>query len=279
MTNLPQNEEIRTAINNYCQAKGVSKNELATQSGVSSATLSKIENRKWDDIDGKLWRKIWHKVSDANTPGIFSTADYSSCQKACETARKNHFMIGITADTGVGKTTALSAYAMRRNVFYVAYDKTMKPKQFFIALLREMGIAFDGSINDMVNRLADELNTLDKPLVIIDEAGKITHTMILYLHVLRDKTNKNCGIVLAGMPYFKSNLEKLSNKQKEGYAEFMRRVNIWHELTGLTRSEIQYICHEHGITDVDLIRTMQTKKRFGDLYNAILLHQLENSDI
>ncbi|MEO6456541.1 MAG: AAA family ATPase [Ginsengibacter sp.] len=275
MTNLPQKEDIRLAINNYCQLKGISKNELATQSGVSSATLSKIEHQKWEDIDDKLWRKIWNKVNENTTPDIIETKAFIECKRACEAARKNHFMIGLVADTGIGKTTALTSYSLRKNVFYVPYDKTMKPKQFFAALIREMGIAFEGSINAMVNRIADELNVLTNPLLIIDEAGKIPHTMILFLHVLRDKTIKNCGIVLGGMPYFKSNLIKFSNKEKEGYAEFLRRINMWQTLEGLSRAEINFICQEHGITDAETIREMLNKKKFGDLYNAILLHQIE----
>ena len=275
MANLPKKEQIKNAINDYCKAKGLSKNELATQSGVSGATLSKIENGKWDDIDEKLWRKIWNKVNDASTPGIFKTNDYVVSFKVCEAAQKNHFMIGLIADTGMGKTTALNAYSLRKNVFYVCYDKTLSPKNFFVALLKEMSIPFEGTINAMVNRIADELNTMANPLLIVDEAGKISSTMILYLHVLRDKTIKNCGIVLAGMPYFKNNLIKFSNKQKEGYAEFFRRVNLWQELQGLIRSEITFICQSYGITDTETLRDMQNKKRFGDLHNAIILHQLQ----
>lgn len=276
MSNLPKKEQIRTAINDYCSAKGLSKNELSTQAGISGATLSKIENGKWEDIDEKLWRKIWNKVSDATTPGIFKTSDFSTCTKACEAAQKNRFMIGLIADTGMGKTTALTAYSLRRNVFYLVYDKTMAPKHFFTALLREMGIPFEGTIHQMVNRIADELNTLSNPLLIIDEAGKISHTMILYLHVLRDKTTKNCGVVLSGMPYFKNNMAKFSNKGKEGYAEFNRRIQLWQELKGLSRTEITFICQSHKITDETTIREMQGKKRFGDLHNEILLHNLLN---
>jgi DNA-binding XRE family transcriptional regulator len=276
MTNLPQNEQMRIAINDYCNAKSLSKNELATQIGVSSATLSKIENGKWNDIDEKLWRKIWNKVSDITTPALFKTFDFAICSKACEAAQKNHFMIGLIADTGMGKTTALTAYSLRKNVFYMSYDKTMAPKHFFASLLREMGIPFLGNINEMVNKIADELNTLANPLLIIDECGKLSHTMILYLHVLRDKTIKNCGIVLGGMPYFKNNLIKFSNRQKEGMAEFNRRINLWQELKGLSKNEIAYICQSHNIVDNEVLRELQNKKRFGDLYNEILLIQIQN---
>ncbi len=160
-------------------------------------------------------RKIWVKVSEGEEM-IILTKDFAAVHQACNKARKNHLMIGITCDTGTGKTTALEVYSRQKHVFYVVYDKTMKAKQVFIQLLREMGIAFEGGIHDMVNMAADEINTLSKPVIIIDEAGKLTHNMILYLHVLRDKTIKNCGIVLAGMPYFHANILKNANKQKEG---------------------------------------------------------------
>ena len=211
------------------------------------------------------------------TNEIFETSDFSSTVTLCNNAKQNRLMVGIIADTGMGKTTTLELYSKRKNVYYVCYDKTMKPKHFFIALLREMGIDFEGTIHQMVNRIADELNNQQSPLVIIDEAGKITHTMILYLHVLRDKTIKNCGIVLAGMPYFKNNLIKFSNKEKEGYAEFFRRVNLWQVLTGLTRNEILLILEANGITDENTMKQLQYKKRFGDLMNEILLLKMLNS--
>jgi DNA transposition AAA+ family ATPase len=274
MTNV-QKDEIRQAINNYCTAKGLSKNEFATQAGVSGATLSKIQNGKWEDIATAIWRKLLNKVR-TYVAQVLQTADFAATVKLCNAARKNHFMIGLLADTGMGKTTSLTACANSKSTFYVAFDKTMRPKQFFAALLKEMGIAFEGNIHAMVNKVADELNEMESPLIMIDEAGKLTHTMILYLHVLRDKTIKNCGIVLAGMPYFKANLSKLSTKQKEGYAEFYRRVNLWHELEGLSRDEINQICKAYGITGDEDLREFRNKRRFGDLMNAIILHQTIN---
>jgi len=275
MTNLPEKNEIKQAINAYCETKGISKNVLAEKMEVSGATLSKIEADNWESINDKLWRKIWLYVGNDMTPEIFETADYSACINACETARKHHFMVGLTGDTGMGKTTALQSYAMKKNTFYIVCEKSMKPKRFFSNMLKEMGISLDSSIYEMVNRIADELNSLSSPLLIIDEAGKITQTIMLYLHDLRNNTNRNSGILLGGMPNFKTNLIKGSNKEKEGYAEFLRRIQVWHSLKGLSRKEIEIICRDNGITDAETIREMMPNKRFGDLYNAILLHQLE----
>jgi DNA transposition AAA+ family ATPase len=275
MAKLPEKSEISKAINQYCSDKGISKNALAEKLKVSSATLSKIENNDWETINDRLWRKIWDVVSpnDENI-ALIETNNLATSIYQCELAREKHFMIGLIGDTGLGKTTALKMYARRKNVYYLAYDKTLKPKQFFAALLREMCIPFEGTINEMVNRISEELNTQENPLILIDEAGKITHTMILYLHVLRDKTDKNCGIILSGMPYFKANLIKMTNKQKEGYSEFYRRINLWTELKRPSKSEIETICELNGITSMDEIKEFQKHRDFGNLHNAIILHKL-----
>lgn len=265
-------ETISNAVKEYCSSKGLSQNDLAVKSGVSGATINKVLNGKWDDISETMFRKLWNAVNDVRSSTLFSTNDYRAIKKACDQARKNCFMIGLTGDTGMGKTTALKILSRQKNTFYVAYDKTMKSRQFFAAILKEMGIAFEGNIHEMVNKISDELNVLDEPLLMIDEAGKITHNVMLYVHVLRDKTDTNCGIALAGMPYFETNLKKNSNKQKEGYAEFLRRINIWHQLKGLTRNEVEEICNINGIKDQEETKSFLAYRRFGDLMNAIILH-------
>ena len=276
MTKLTQQngidkDSIRAAIREYCEVRNLSQNELATQVGVSSATISKMIKGNWGDIRDGIWRKVWITVSDGGVL-LIDTSDHSAIDKLCKSARKKKLMVGLTGDTGMGKTTSLKTISRKPNTYYVSFDKTMRSKQFFGAILREMGIAFEGSIHDMVNTIATELNTQDNPILIIDESGKLTHNIMLYLHVLRDMTSKNAGIVLAGMPYFKHNLIKFSNKQKEGYAEFYRRVNLWHEMEGLNKTEAEFICQQNGITDKEIVKELSRKRRFGDLVNDILLH-------
>lgn len=268
-------EAIRNSITDYCQSRGVSQNELATQSGVSAATISKMLKGNWEDIRDGMWRKIWVVVSDG-TDILIETSDHAGIKKLCKRTRSQKLMTGLIGDTGMGKTTSLKIISRNPNTYFVSFDKTMRAKHFFAALLREMGIAFEGSINDMVNTIATELNTQSNPLVIVDESGKLNHNLILYLHVLRDKTKRNAGILLSGMPYFKGNLIKFSNKQKEGYAEFFRRVNLWHEMEGLTRSEAEYVCQQNGLTNPETIKELSKKKRFGDLVNDILLYKEAN---
>lgn len=274
IANVPEKAEIKKAVNDYCKEKGLSKASFAIKCDVSDATLCALEKENWNSLSKAMLLKLWNFVNQDKVKGLFQNMDFISTVNACNKARNYCFMIGITADTGMGKTTALRTYARQKNVFYVCYDKTMNAGQFFAALLRELAIPFYGTLNEMLGRVAEELNRLESPLVIVDEAGKLTHSMILYLQVLRDKTSSNCGMILAGMPYFKANLQKYATREKEGYAEFLRRINIWHDFVGLQPKEIEEICSMHGISDPGKIRELKRQKRFGDLMNEIYLYQI-----
>lgn len=276
MTKVTEKLEIKNAINSYCTELGISKKELATRIGISGATLSNIEHDKWENIDEKMWTRIYNYVKPSDADQIFTTYDFQIATNLCQSAKDHHLMVGLVADTGMGKTTALKAFSRQENVFYIYYDANMRPNHFYHELGKLLGYDYDATMYNMVNRACDTLNSLNKPLIIIDEAGKLTDAMLLSLHTLRDKTKQNCGIVLAGMPYFKNNLIKKSNKQKIGISEFMRRVQIWDELGGLKRDEIEYICTVHGITDKSEQKKFLYKKRFGDLTNELLLYKTLN---
>jgi len=276
MAKLEKNLELKKAINDYCQKKGISKNELAVQTGINAAYFSKIENEKFDEISNEVLTKIRAAISLRSGTDVFQTGDLTSVYRQCEKTRKYNLMTGLIADTGMGKTTSLRAYSMRENVFFVTVDKTMSAKRLLVCILKAMGIPFDGNIHDIMLKIADELNRIENPLLIIDEAGKLNPMMVLYLHDLREYTRVNCGILLSGMPYFKKNLQKFTEKEKEGYAEFYRRINIWHELKGLSRKEVETICLENGITG-DLRHYYGL--RFADLMNKVLLDQITNDKL
>ncbi|TWI16308.1 AAA family ATPase [Sphingobacterium siyangense] len=274
MTKLQEKTQIKEAIEEYCRIKGISRNELALQIGVSSATLSNMCNDKWNSIDDKMWKKVWHFVRPESTHKIFHTHNLKTAMGMAEKARKHKLMLGLIGDTGMGKTVALKAIARNENTFYLYFDN-QRPKQFFYQLGKLLGYDFEGSLYDMIGRACDALNVLEEPLLMIDEAGKLNDVMLMHLHVLRDRTMHNCAIMLAGMPYFKLNLENKAKKQKIGISEFYRRINIWHELEALNRSEIDFICEQNGIPKSET-KDFYQHKRFGDLSNAILLYNTIN---
>ncbi len=272
MTNVPQKTDIRTAVTAYCTARGLSKSELATRLGVSSATLGNIEAGRWDSISEAMWLRVWAGVKPHQRGRVLiETDNLREVVQVCEEARETAALVAVLGDTGLGKTTAARHYAARPGVYYLTYEKTMRPTHFFAALLREMGVDFVGNLYAMVERVADELRRQPQPLLLIDEAGKLPHAMLLNLHVLRDKLADECGMVLLGMPYFRDNLVKGVNRQREGYAEFFRRIELWHELKRPTRAEVETLCTESGLTDREAVKRLHKHRDFGNLHNGIRL--------
>ena len=255
-------EMVRERISTYCDQKGMSRAELAVKIGVSPSVLSAIENGKKSSVSGAMARKILAAISTAGPGVLFDTRDFSTMFKACNFARRERAMVGVIGDTGTGKTTAMRAYMeANRNTYAVTFE----------TLLREMGVSYEGGVNDMVSRAAEEINKAEGPLITIDEAGKMTHPVMLHLHDLREKTQGNCGVVLVGMPYFRANLEKAASRGKEGAAEFLRRINVWFAFRGLSRDEAVFVAKNGGVTDeTDLVR-FSVMKRFCDITNEILL--------
>ncbi|MFB9862725.1 AAA family ATPase [Rufibacter immobilis] len=276
MANLPENPELQRALSTYLSEQGIELAGMAKRAHVNVLTLEAILRGNFSHVSEADQRRIWHLVKPGTSEKavIVDTANFSAITALCTSAKENQLMVGLIGDTGLGKTTGLEAYSRRRNVFYVLYQKSMKPRQFFVALCQQLGINYGGSIYEMVSHAADELNSLENPLVIIDEAGKLPVTLLMYLHDLRNRTERGCGYVLAGMPYFRQNLVKWVSKQVEGASEFNRRIQLWQELQRPTRSEVKAICALHGITEQNTVKNMQGHRDFGNLSNAILLEKL-----
>ena len=211
-----------------------------------------------------------------NKTELYNTKDLQSVFEQCEKTRKYKLMTGLVADTGMGKTTSLRTYAKNKNVFLVTVNKAMNAKGLLFNILTATGEKYYDDARGLMVGISRKLNSLEDPLLIIDEAGKLNHVMMLYMHDLRECTKDNCGILLAGMPYFKTRLVKFAEKQKEGCSEFLRRINIWHELTGLSRKETEYICQSENISG-------NYKEyyglRFVDLMNKILLDKITNEKL
>lgn len=274
MTKLEKlKHDVQAAIPAYCTTKAISANALALQLKISPAIISNMINGNWDNISEEKWRKVWNKVNPVNLSGLYETTDMKSAFTMFKRAVDKKMMVGLIADTGMGKTTVSEIVASRKNVYYSYIDSTVTPKVFLKHLLNELGAPFDGSLHEMLTKASGELNSLADPLLIIDESAKLTDKMMLLLHSLRDRTKQNCAMVLAGMPDFRNKLIKFSNKGTTGYAEFYRRIEIWHEFNGLTPTEVKHILASNGIVDAEVQREYRNYKKIGDLMNAIKLYK------
>ncbi|NQU32767.1 MAG: ATP-binding protein [Bacteroidetes bacterium] len=261
--------QIRNDINRFCRTKDISKNEAAPLIGVSSATLSNIENENWALLADEMLIRIQNFINPGSLT-LVKTANFNTVWDLCLSTQKRHNMSALVGYTGAGKTTALQEYFKNtRKVYLLTGKKSMRPKRFFAKLLRQMGVMYTGTIGDMIERIAEEFNRRPNSLLIIDEAGKLDQTMFMYLHDLRDETHTSTGILLAGVEYFKSNLEKAVQKQSQGMPEFFDRIVSWQNLKRPTWAEIDAICKVNGLNDHGKSKELRKVRNFRHLTNQI----------
>ncbi|QTE39507.1 AAA family ATPase [Mucilaginibacter gossypii] len=264
-------QQARELINDYTGLKKVSKNRLASKIQVSPAVLTFIEQGNTDNLSEEMLLKVINALKPASDFTILGTSNYNSVQSICQKSQAHSLMNAVIGYTGAGKTTALyDYYRAGRNVYYVECKNSMNRRQFLHSVLLEMGINYLGSVYDMVKQIIEQLNSQTKPLVIIDEAGKVSTNVLLDLHDIRNGTMYNAGIILAGCEYFQRDMEKAVTKEKPGYPEFHSRIVNWNILNRPTKTEITAICKGNGLNDDDIISDFHRLPNYRLLYNAIL---------
>lgn len=239
--------KVKDALNEILEKKSISQNRLSTVLDVSESTLSNIQNNKVNSLSKAILYKIWNGLNN-NDWTILKTHNLQDIFRACKEAKQLNRIVGLVGFTGAGKTIGLQQYYKKNdNTFLVTAHKSMRSKQFFKSILKSIGISFDGSVYGMITRIADEMNALENPLLMIDEVGKLSPTVMMYLHDLRNYTENSLGIVLCGVDYFKENLKKWTEREKEGMAEFNGRISKWYHLTRPSKEEIKAVAINNGI--------------------------------
>lgn len=270
MKNEALQQEVRELVSTHLSQKKVSQNKLAEMMGISPATLSNVLNELWERINESMLLKI-KSYFKSKSWTLIETSNFLTIQEKCNEARERKMMIGIIGYTGAGKTTALNHYFENNaNTFLVTCGRTMRTKQFLGEILRSMGINFIASDYEMVRAIIDELNRLNNPLLIIDEASKLSPNALMYIQDIWDGIESNGGLILAGVEYLLLNIKKGAERNKIGMPEFYGRVAQWQYLDKPSRKEIDAICTNNGVESKSDISNMYRLDNFRYVRNAIL---------
>lgn len=272
---------------------GLSAARFATKIGVNKAQWSRLKKGEVDAVlaDSKfitLARENGVELGNrpnwktAKTP----TFEYiTSLLSACQSQQISLLLVDF-AD--IGKSHTAKHYCKTtRDAIYMDCSQ-VKSKQLFVReLARQFGVNSTGKYADVYSDLVFFMNTLETPLVVLDEAGDLKYDAFLELKALWNATEGNVAWFMMGADGLKAKITRAINCQKVGYTEIFRRYgsryrkitpNGKDDLEAFKREQAMLIAKANAPAGVDVQKLVQSSQySLTNLYNQIrVLNQRTN---
>lgn len=251
MPKLEQQQQIQQALHALLTKKRLSQNELARLADVSAANISHILNGRADKpISEELWNRAAAVLGDLGEQKMLNTSNFDAVRATCEQARQECSLAIVLGEPGYGKTSALWHYYSRQpHTYFVAFRYSDSRREFFLRTARALAVDTGKrpTLAQLIQLCADKLNATTGSLLLIDEASTMQPEKLNYVRELRELTQNNAGIVLAGATYFESRLKRYTTRERDGVPEFVSRVSRVTKLATPTRRELLAVARANGV--------------------------------
>jgi len=263
-----EKEMIRVRLGEYCEMKGSQKRAATSLVGVSPATVTQIVTGKWELINEKMWRSIAAQIGVKQTRwNIVETRNYKALSEIFADAQENALVLAVCGEAGTGKSLTAAHYgAENPNVYVLACSEYWNRKTFLRELLRVMGKNPAGdTVGDMVDDVVMALKRRENPLIILDEADKLSDQVMFFFITFYNKLEDYCGIVLMATDYLEKKVRRGLRLNKKGYKEIYSRIGRrFVAMPGLSETDISDVCRANGVEGLREIETVK-KDCEGDL--------------
>lgn len=250
---LLKKQNICTALRNYCDRYESQNRAANSLKGVSSATISQMLNNNWELIKDEMWRNVASQIGykDERWEAV-ETANFKRMQALLADVKENSLVMAITGDAGTGKTFAAKHFAdNKKQTYLLCCNEYWNRKLFLAELLIAMGRDYNGyTVGEMMHEAVRALKTQENPLIILDEADKLSDQVLYFFITLYNQLDGECGIVMTATNHLEKRLKRGIKLNKKGYTEIWSRLGRkCIELKGVSAADITAICDANGITE------------------------------
>lgn len=257
---LIKKQQIQRALRTYCERYESQNKAANSMKGVSSATVSQILNENWDLITDAMWRNVATQIGyKENRWEAVETNNYRQMMMLLADVKENSLVMAITGEAGSGKTFAATQYtAKNKGSYMLCCNEYWNRKVFLTELLTSLGRDYTGyTVSEMMIEAVRALKTQDAPLLILDEADKLSDQVFYFFITLYNQLEDECGIVLLATDHLEKRIRKGIKLNKKGYNEIWSRLGRkCVQLKGVNAADIAAICEANGIVEsreVDIV--------------------------
>ena len=263
-----EKQRIAESTRKYVEQYGSQNAAANSLKGVSSATLSQINNQNWELIKDSMWRNIAAQIGHSKITWVHAhTTNFNRLHKFLADAQDESMVFAVIGPAGSGKSATLEYYNNEQpNTYLIQCNDYWNKKLFLSELLNKMGKDHNGlSVAQMMNTAVQSLKKKETPLIIIDEVDKLPDHVLYFFITLYNRLEDYCGFVLIATAYLKTRIERGIRLNKKGYDELYSRMGRkFIELDRPNSTDIMSVCMVNGIKDKPNIKNI-VEDSFGDL--------------
>lgn len=245
--------DIQNALADYCARYGGQSKAAKILEGVSSGTISQMVNNNWENISDDMWRKVASQIGlEADKWNAVETQNYARLMQILGDAQENQLWMAITGSAGSGKTFACKQYSRdHQEVFYVSCDPDWTKREFFSVMLRKIGKEPSGlTLIQMKQKLVLQMRCLESPIIILDEADKLSDVVLNSFITLYNDLQYDCGVVMIATEFLFKRFDTGVRFNKKGFNELWSRIGRkCIPLKGVSQQDIVEVCRANGVDD------------------------------
>lgn len=256
-----QKQQITESLRLFCQQKGSQNKASNAINGVSTATVSQILSGKIDLVADEMWRNIETQIK-SSLPSewvLVETRDFKLLNQFFADAQLHSNVFALVGDAGSGKSKAIEQFALsNKNVYRLSCSEFWNKKYFLQELLQTMGRDCSGlTVPEMMQEAVAQILKKNKPLIILDEADKLTDNVLYFFITLYNKLEDYCGIVLCATDHLDKRIKRGLKINKKGYKEIYSRIGRkCIELKGVGFTDVTQVCMANGVEDKAKIKAV-----------------------
>jgi DNA transposition AAA+ family ATPase len=179
-----------------------------------------LSHGKWVSMARKLGLNLGNEKEwiTANTPVYqFVTAQLEVCQQ-----QRQSSMLCDASD--IGKTYAARVYAAtHRNVAYVDCSQAKSKQQLVKCIANAFGVGSNARYSELYADLVAYVKAIESPLIILDEAGDLSHSAFLEIKALWNAVSNYCGFYMIGADGLEALMRRSIEYKRVGYTELFSR--------------------------------------------------------